>query len=57
MEKKERIHVSLDSSTVDRLKQFAFEQHKSVSQAVSDMVWAQKVKNTQIRGQMSFKVK
>ena len=51
---KMRINLSLDVDTVERLKQYALENHSTVSKAVTDMVWAAKVKNKQIRGQLSI---
>lgn len=51
---KVRINISLDESTAERLKQYAFEKHTTVSQAITDWIWAQKVENSQIRGQRSF---
>lgn len=49
-----KVNLSLEQSTANRLKQYAFEQHKSVSQAVTDWIWKEKVKNEQIRGQESL---
>lgn len=40
--------------TKERLQMYAWEHHASVSKAVTDMVWAAEVKNTQIRGQASL---
>lgn len=54
---KERVNISLSPDTVERLKQYAFEQHKTVSQVNTDWTWAAKVKNEQIRGQISLKMK
>ena len=51
---KSRINLSLDPDTKERLRMYAWEQHASVSKAVTDLVWAAKVKNTQIRGQTSL---
>lgn len=51
---KSRINLSLDEDTKERLKTYAWEHHASVSKAVTDLVWAAKVKNTQIRGQTSL---
>ena len=49
-----KVNLSLEESTAHRLKQYAFEQHKTVSQAVTDWIWNEKVKNEQIRGQKSL---
>ena len=54
--KRVRINISVTPDTAERLRQYAFENHKSTSQAVTDMVWAAKVKYKEIRGQMSLKV-
>ncbi|WP_190324861.1 DUF6364 family protein [Mediterraneibacter catenae] len=51
---KVKVNLSLDSDTAERLKQYAFEQHKTVSQAVTDWIWHEKVKFDQIRGQESL---
>lgn len=51
---KVRINVSLSEDTIERLKQFAFENHTTVSQTITDWTWKAKVKNEQIRGQQSF---
>ena len=54
---KSRINVSLDPDTIERIKQFAWEQHKTVSQVITDWVWDKKVcrvENAQIRGQVSL---
>lgn len=42
---KVRVNISLDESTLERLKQYAFENHTNVSQAITDLIWKQKVKN------------
>ena len=51
---KSRINLSLDPDTKERLQMYAWENHASVSKAVTDLIWAAKVKNTQIRGQISL---
>ena len=51
---KSRINLSLDPDTKERLQMYAWENHESVSKAVTDLIWAAKVKNTQIRGQISL---
>ena len=52
---KKRINISLSEDTIERLKQYAWENHTNVSQAITDWIWSVKVKNTQIRGQQSIK--
>ena len=51
---KSRVNLSLDPDTKERLQVYAWENHASVSKAVTDLVWAAKVKNSQIRGQTSL---
>ena len=40
-----RINISLQSDTLDRLDQYAFEEHVSRSQAITSLVWKAHVKN------------
>ena len=54
---KTKVLLSLDPDTAERLKQYAWENHKSVSQAVTDWIWSAKVKNSQMRGQTFLNVK
>lgn len=54
---KSRINLSLDPDTKERLKMYAWENHASVSKAVTDLVWAAKVKNSQVRGQTSLDIR
>ena len=49
-----RINISIRDDTLNRLDQLAFEEHKSRSQAITDLVWNAKVKNQQLRGQTSM---
>ena len=49
---KQRVNISLSEDTAERLRQYAWENHKNVSQAITDWVWSVKVKNEQLRGQM-----
>ena len=51
---KQRINISLSPDTADRLKQYAWEHHTNVSQAITDWIWSAKVKNEQIRGQQTI---
>lgn len=51
---KVKINISVDPDTAERIKQYAFENHKTVSQAVTDWIWAQKVKGENLRGQLSL---
>ena len=49
-----RMNISVDEDTAERLRQYAWEHHSSVSKAISDLIWSAKVKNEQIRGQLNF---
>lgn len=51
---KTRVNLSVDADTLERLRQYAWENHSTVSKAVTDLIWAAKVKNAQVRGQMSL---
>ena len=51
---KVRMNFSLDPDTAERLRQLAFEQHKTMSQALTDLIWKEKVTNSQIRGQLGL---
>ena len=44
----------LDVETLERLLQFSYENHTSPAQAVTNWIWKAKVKNVNIRGQLSF---
>ena len=52
---KQRVNISLSEDTIERLKQYAWEHHTNVSQAITDWIWSAKVKNEQIRGQLKIK--
>ena len=51
---KKKLILSLDPEIADRLRQFAFENHTTMSQAVTDWILKQKVSFDVPRGQMSF---
>lgn len=53
---KKRISISITPDTEERLKQYAYENHKSVSQSITDWIWSEKVKNETIRGQQSMEI-
>ena len=53
---RKRINLSLSEDTVEKLKQYAYEHHMNVSQAITDWIWSAKVKNEQIRGQRTMKL-
>lgn len=44
----------LDIDTLERLLQFSYENHTSPAQAITNWIWKAKVKNTNIRGQLSL---
>lgn len=46
-----RITISLDDETHDRLKQFAYEHHMTVSAAIKQWIWSQELKNENLCGQ------
>ena len=52
---KVRINISINQDTADRLKQYAYENHTTVSGAIEQWIWSTKVKNEKIRGQISIK--
>ena len=54
---KKRINLSLDEDTEERLRQYSWENHSTMSKAVTDLVWKAKVKNEQVRGQAVIKTK
>ena len=54
---RERLDITVTPDTKERLKQYAFEHHTSVSQAITDWIWGQKIKNEQIRGQQRMEIK
>ncbi len=54
---KKRVNIYLSEDTAERLKQYAWENHTSVSHAITEWIWHTKVKNEQIRGQLNMKIK
>ena len=51
----QRLNISLSGDTVERLDQYAYEQHcNSRSQAITHLLWEAKVKNAQLRGQIGL---
>lgn len=53
-ERKRRVNIYLSVDTAERLKQYAWENHTSVSHAITQWIWHTKVKNEQIRGQATL---
>lgn len=51
---KQRINISISPDTAERLRQYAWEHHSTVSQAITDWIWSAKVKKEQICGQQSL---
>lgn len=51
---KKRVNIYISEDTAERLKQYAWENHTSVSHAITEWIWHTKVKNEQIRGQMTI---
>ena len=37
---KRKLNLSLDQDTIDRLKCYALEHHRTMSQCVTDLVWS-----------------
>ena len=54
---KKRVNICLSEDTAERLKQYAWENHTSVSHAITDWIWHAKVKNEQVRGQKAMEWK
>lgn len=54
---KQRVNITLDPDTKERLEQYAWENHLgTISAAITDLAWKAKVKNTQLRGQQTLPV-
>ena len=54
---KKRVNISISEDTQERLLQYAFENHLQggLSGAIEHIAWqVLKVKNSQVKGQMSF---
>lgn len=51
---KTRINISVSEDTAERLRQYAFEHHTTVSGAITTWIWAQKVKGEVLRGQQTL---
>lgn len=54
---KKRVNIYISEDTVERLKQYAWENHTSVSHAITEWIWNTKVKNEQVRGQANLNLK
>jgi len=55
--RKKRVNIYISEDTVERLKQYAWESHTSVSHAITEWIWHTKVKNEQVRGQANLNLK
>lgn len=53
---KKRVNIYLSEDTAMRLKQYAWENHTSVSHAITEWIWHTKVRNEQVRGQTNLKL-
>ena len=51
---KKRVNIYIAVDTDERLRQYAYENHLTISGAITKLVWDAKVKNEQLRGQMSL---
>ena len=49
-----KVCLSLDEATVERLKQYAAEQHLNVSSAVTQWIWSAKVVGSDPKGQQTI---
>lgn len=53
---KKRVNIYISEDTAERLKQYAWENHTSVSHAITEWIWHTKVKNEQVRGQITIRL-
>ena len=51
---KVRVNISLEQDTIEHLKEYAKENHTTVSQVITDLTWKLKVKNPQVKGQQKL---
>lgn len=49
-----RVSISVTEDTAERLKQYAFENHMTVSGAITSLIWKQKVKNENLPEQTTL---
>lgn len=56
MASKKRVNISITPDTEERLKQYAYEHHTNVSQAITDWIWSVKVSGENIRGQQTMDI-
>jgi len=48
--KVKKVTITLAPDTIERLEQLASANHSSKSKAITDLIWAAKIKNTNVRG-------
>ena len=41
-----KLNLSVDDETRDRLQQYAYDHHTTISQAITDWIWSQKVSDS-----------
>lgn len=41
-----KLNLSVDEETRDRLQQYAYDHHTTISQAITDWIWSQKVSDS-----------
>lgn len=53
---RKRVNISIEEDTLERLRQYAYENHigNGVSGAIEDLAWKAKVKSAQVRGQLTI---
>lgn len=51
---KKRVNIYITEDTDERLRQYAYEQHTTISGVITQMIWDAKVKYEQIKGQCSL---
>lgn len=51
---KKRVNIYITEDTDERLRQYAYEQHTTISGVITQMTWEAKVKYEQIKGQCSL---
>lgn len=51
---KVRVNISLEEDTIERLKQYAYENHTTVSGAITQWIWSARVKGENLPGQTAL---
>lgn len=52
---KSKLNLYLEQDTIDRIRQYAYEHHMTASQAVTQWIWKEKMKNENLPGQTNIK--